>query len=123
MLGGDKTGALELPRRIFVAWTPQEILVIEPVAHVIPAAVAGVIIDHTIGRIKFVRWVRESRNHHNRRSTRPGEPRKPARETNKKFGVLEPARTLGNRSIACLILCAMRQVIPNQARPMDSSLV
>src|ERR1700683_1947324 len=123
MLGGDKTGALELPRRIFVARAPQEILVIEPVANIIPATIAGMIIDHPIGCIKFVRRVRESRNHHDRRSTCPGEPRKPARETNKKLGVCKPTRTLSNRSITRLILCALRQVMPNQACPMDSSLV
>ena len=54
MIRGDQPRALELPRRVLVARAPQEILVVEAVRGVVPAAVAGVIVDHPVGRRELV---------------------------------------------------------------------
>jgi hypothetical protein len=45
LLGGNQPGAFELPRRPGMAWAPQEIVVVEAVVRVVPAAVAGVVVD------------------------------------------------------------------------------
>ena len=83
--------AFELTRRALVTGAPQEISVIEPVAHVVPTAVAGVIVDDPIGGRKFVRGVRKSADHHHRCPHRPGKPRQTARQADKQRGMFEPA--------------------------------
>src|SRR3954452_13390464 len=54
LLGGDQPGAFELARRPGMARAPQEIVVVEAVARVVPAAIAGVIIDDPVGRRELV---------------------------------------------------------------------
>jgi hypothetical protein len=76
---GYEACAFELPWRIFVAWAAEEVMPVEINAHVIPATVASVIIDHPIGSGEFVQRVGESAYQHHRRSGRPGEPGKSTR--------------------------------------------
>jgi len=54
LLGGNQPGAFELPRRPGMARTPQEIVVVEAVVRVVPAAVAGVVVDDPVGRRELV---------------------------------------------------------------------
>ena len=49
----DQPRAFELARRVLVPRAPQEILVVEAVVRVVPAAVAGVVVDHPVGRGEF----------------------------------------------------------------------
>ena len=108
LLGGDEPRAFELARRVLVARAPQKIAVIEAMAHVVPAAVAGVLVDDAVRRIEFVGRVGEARDHHHRRAGRPGEPGQAAGEADEEFGVLDPARALGQRLVAGLVLGAVR---------------
>src|SRR6185369_14797519 len=50
LLGGDQPRAFELPWRPGMARAPQKIMVVEAVVRVVPAAVAGVIVDDPVGR-------------------------------------------------------------------------
>ena len=107
MLDGDQPRALELARRVLVARAPQEIVVVEAVLRVVPAAVAGVVVDDAIGRIEFVGRMGEARDHHHRGAGRPGEPGQAARQPDEELGVLEPARALAERPVAGLVLGAV----------------
>lgn len=60
LICSDQPGALELPGGILMARTPQKILVIEPRPDIIPAGIAGMIVDHPIGRFEFVRRMGEA---------------------------------------------------------------
>ena len=48
-----------MPVGSLVTRTPEEIEVIEVLAHVVPAGVAGVIIDHPVRCGKFIRRMRK----------------------------------------------------------------
>src|SRR5262249_2030245 len=85
VLGRDETRALELERRVLVARAPQEVLVVEAMARIVPAAVAGVEVDDAVGRSKLICRVREAGDHHDRNAGRPGEPRQPAGEPDEEF--------------------------------------
>src|SRR5262249_21691012 len=50
----DEPRALELPRRVLVARAPQKIFMVEPMMRVVPAAVARVIVDHSVRGREFV---------------------------------------------------------------------
>lgn len=78
LLGRDETRALELARRILMARAGEEVVAIEIGERVVPAAVAGVIIDDPVRGREFVAGMSESGDHNNRRSHRPGEPRQAA---------------------------------------------
>src|SRR5258708_22216933 len=54
VIDGDQARAFELARRALVARAPQEVLVVEAMVRIVPAAVAGVIVDHAIGRVELV---------------------------------------------------------------------
>src|SRR5437763_14506864 len=49
LLGGDQPGAFELSRRPGMAGTPQEIVVVEAGVRVVPAAIAGGVVDDPVG--------------------------------------------------------------------------
>src|SRR5581483_4333786 len=74
VIDGDEARALELPRRVLVPRTPHEVRVVETMMRIVPAAVAGVIVDHPIRRGEFVQRVREAADHHHRHADAPGEP-------------------------------------------------
>ena len=71
---GDEPRALELSWRTLVARAPQEIVMVEAVMRIVPAAIANVIIDDAIRRLEFVDGMRKAGDHHNRRAGCPGEP-------------------------------------------------
>src|SRR5271169_5818339 len=89
---GDQSRAFELSWRAGVPRAPQEVVVVEAMAHVVPAAVAGVIVDHPVRRGEFVGRMGEARDHYHRRADRPGEPGQPARQPDEERRVLQPAR-------------------------------
>ena len=122
-VGGDQPGAFELPRRAGVARAPQEVLVVEAVPHVVPAAVAGVPVDHPVRRGEFVGRVGEAADQHHRHAGRPGQPGQPAAEADERLGMPQPARPLGQRPVAGLVLRAVRDVVPHQARAVHRLLV
>src|SRR4051812_8720065 len=64
VLSRDEARAFELTRRIGVTRAPQEIVVVEAVARVVPAAVAGVIVDDPVRRRELVGRMREAADHH-----------------------------------------------------------
>src|SRR5262249_52053289 len=107
MLDRDQTRAFELAWRALVARTPEEVLVVEPVRRVVPAAVAGVVVDHPPGRLDLGGRMREAADHHHLRADRPGEPREAAAEADEELRVLQPTRALGERPIAGLVLGAV----------------
>ena len=74
LLDRDEARAFELARRVLVAWAPEEILVIEAMARIVPATVAGVMVDDSIGGDELVERMGEARDHHHGGSHRPGEP-------------------------------------------------
>lgn len=77
-IGRNQARALELARRVLVARTPKEILVIEPDVRFVPAAVAGMIIDDPVGSCELVDRVGEAGDHHHRSARGPSDPREPA---------------------------------------------
>jgi hypothetical protein len=95
-----------------MARAPQEVLVVEAMPHVVPAAVGGVIVDHSVRSCKFV--CRMSEAHHHGRPHPPGEPGEPTGEANEELGVLDPPRALAERPVARLVLGPMRDVVPHQ---------
>ena len=74
LFGRNEPRAFELPRCARVTRTPHEILMIELHAHIVPAAVARVIVDDAVRRVEFVGGMREAADHHDRRIHRPCEP-------------------------------------------------
>ena len=84
LIDRDQPRALELARCALVARAPEEILVVEPKMGIVPATVAGMIIDHPVRRLEFIGRMRETGNHHDRRAAGPGQPGKPAGKAHKK---------------------------------------
>ena len=123
MIDGDQPRAFELARRVLVARAPQEVLVVEAVVRIVPAAVAGVVVDHAVGRVELVGRMGEAADHHHRRAHRPGEPGQPARQADEELGVLEPARALLQRAVAGLVLGAVRDVVPDKPGAVRRLLV
>src|SRR4051812_15921406 len=54
LLGGDQPRAFELPRRSGMTRAPQEIMMVEAVVRVVPAAVAGMVVDDPVGGRELV---------------------------------------------------------------------
>ena len=77
--GRDQSRAFELTPGVLVTRTPEEVLMIEAVPYIVPAAIAGVIVDHAERCCKFVGCMREAADHHHWSTGRPREPREPAR--------------------------------------------
>src|SRR5262249_54142856 len=62
-------------------------------------------------------WLCEAAEQHHRNAGSPGEPAQAARQTNEKFGVLEPARSLLQRPVAGFVrLCRRRRARWNKWR-------
>ena len=71
VFGRDQAGTFELARCAGVARAPQEIVMIESMPHIVPATIAGVVIDHPKRSCKFVGRMGKAADHHNRRADRP----------------------------------------------------
>ena len=56
----------------FVTRTPEEVVVVEIDAHVVPAGVAGVVVDDAVGRGEFVGRMCEAGDHDDRDFASPG---------------------------------------------------
>ena len=54
LFGRDEFGTFKMSVSAFVARTPQEVKVVEVNTHIVPAAVAGVVIDDTVRSFKFI---------------------------------------------------------------------
>jgi hypothetical protein len=72
-----------------VPWTPEKVFVVKAHPHVIPTAVAGVIVDHSIGCVKFIGWMSEAADQDYRSADRPSEPRQTARESHEEICVFD----------------------------------
>lgn len=57
-----------------MARAPEEVLVVEAQSRVVPAGIAGVVVDDPVGREEFGRRMRKAGDHHDFRARRPGEP-------------------------------------------------
>ncbi len=68
LAAGDKLGAFEVARRVLMPGAPHEIIVFEPNGRIIPTAIAGVPVDHTVGRGEFIRRMGEAAHHNRRRA-------------------------------------------------------
>src|SRR5215469_14386599 len=123
LLSGDQPRAFELSGRAGMARAPQKILVVEALPDVIPAAIAGVPVDHPVWRGELVGRMGETADQHHWRAGRPGEPGEAAGEADKKFRVAQPSRPLGQRPVTGLILRAVRNVRPDDARAIYGALV
>jgi len=78
VVGRDEPCALKLPRGALMARTPEEIVVVKFVRRVIPAAVAGVIVDDAVRGVKFVCRMGQPADHHYWRPDPPSQPSEPA---------------------------------------------
>src|SRR5262249_19846466 len=106
-----------------VSRAPQEVLVVKAQIWIVPAAVAGVIVDDPVGRCELVGRMCEARDHHDGGSHRPSEPRQSAGEPDKEFRVLEPARALSQWAVASFILGAVGDVVPDEPAAVYRLLV
>ena len=93
-----------MPVGSLVTRTPEEIEVIEIQPHVVPAGVAGVIIDDAVRRCEFVRRMGKAGNHHHRDTAPPCEPAQSARQTDEEVRILDQIDPF-----AWLELCAAMQ--------------
>ena len=85
----DQLRTFKVAVRAFVTGTPQEVEVVEVQPHIVPAAVAGMIIDHTIRRFKFVGRVGEAGDHHHRHFAAPGKPAQTAAQADEEIRILD----------------------------------
>ena len=76
---GDELGTFKMPVGTFVARTPQKVKVVKIQSHIVPTAVAGVIVDHPVRRFKLIRRMRKTGNHHHRHFAAPRQPAQTAR--------------------------------------------
>ena len=74
LLGGDEACAFELPVVALVAGAPEEVEMVEILPHVVPAGMAGVVVDDTVRRRELVGRMREAGDHHHGHFASPGEP-------------------------------------------------
>jgi hypothetical protein len=71
-----------------VSWAPEKVLVVETQCGVVPAAIAGVIVDDPPRRLELGDGVRKAAKHHHARSDGPSEPGEAARKADEKLAVL-----------------------------------
>ena len=64
-----------MPFCILVSRTPEKIKMVKVNSHIIPTAIAGVIIDYPIWGVKFIGWMSEATNHYYGNFATPCEPR------------------------------------------------
>ena len=96
---------------------------VEVKPHVIPAAVAGVIINHAVRRRKFIRRMREPGNHHHRHLAPPRQPAQSRTQPDEEVRVLDEVDPLLQRFVPRLVLHSPRHVIPDQTRAVHTLLV
>ena len=89
-------------------------------AHVVPAGIAGMKVNNTVGSVKFVGWVGEAGNHDHWHVTAPSQPGKTTGNANKKVGILDEIDTFLQWQIAGKIFATVRDVIPNKALAMHA---
>ena len=98
-----------------MARTPEEVEVVEVLAHVIPAGMAGVVVDDAVRRRELVGRMREAGDHHDRHLAGPGEPGETAGETDEEIRVLDEVDAFLERDVAGEVLGAVGDVVPVQA--------
>src|SRR5262249_37144442 len=123
MLRRDEPRAFELPRRVLLARAPEEILVVEAHQRIVPAAIAGVVVDDAVRRRELIGRMGEATDEHDWLLRRPGEPGEAAREADEELGVTQPAHALGQGPIAGLVLHAVRNMVPDQVVAVHRLLV
>ena len=119
----DQARAFEVPRRILMLRTPHEIVVLETDRGVIPTAVAGVPVDHPVGRVELIRRVGKAADHDRWRPGRPGQPSQAGGEAYEHFSVRQPARALHQGPVAGLVLDPVRDMRVKQTRSVDLLLI
>ena len=107
-----------MPVGSLVTRTPEEIEVIEIQPHVVPAGVAGVIIDDAVRRCEFVRRMGKAGNHHHRDTAPPCEPAQSARQTDEEVRILDQIDPFLKRLVSGFVLGSPRDMIPDQTRPV-----
>src|ERR1700722_1790169 len=122
MLDRDQPGALELARRACMARAPEEVLVIESQRRIVPAGVAGVVVDDPPGRLELGRRMGEAADQDDLRARRPSEPREAARQPDQEIRVPDPAHAFLQRE-ASAVLGAVGDLGPREALFMGASLV
>lgn len=123
LLRRDQPGTFELAVVALVAGTPEEIEVVEVLAHIVPAAVAGVVVDDPVGRVELVGGMGEPRDHHDRHLAAPGHPRQPAGKPDEEVGVLDEIHPLLQGAVPREVLRAVGDVVPVQPHAVDLFLV
>src|SRR5262249_6032339 len=102
---------------------PEEVLVVEVMPNVVPAAVAGIIVDYAGGCGELVGRVGEAADHDDRRPDPPGEPCEPAGRPDEELSMLEPAGAFGKRPVAGLVLGSVWDVVPDESVAVHRLLV
>lgn len=113
----DKSCALKLTLRAFVARAPEKIFVVKVLVRAVPAAAAAVAAEHPLGGIKFGVWQAETADEHHRYLCRPGKPGEAAGQTNKEAGVPEQVDPRLQRQRAGKVLGAPGNVVPDETVP------
>src|ERR1700733_6060634 len=112
-----------MSRRALMPRTPEKILMVEAMAWIVPARVAGVPVDHPIWCRKFVARMREAADQHHRATDGPCEPRQARGKADKQWGVTQQAGQLDQRPVTGLVFRAMRDLGPHQAVAMHGLLI
>ncbi len=123
LFGGDEACAFELAVVALVAGAPEEVEVVEILPHVVPAGVAGVVIDDTVWRMEFIRGMCETADHHQRDLAAPRHPRQAAGQADEEVCVLYQIDTFLQRDVAREILRSPWDVVPMKSRAVDFLLV
>ena len=103
--------------------TPEEVEVVEVETHIVPATVAGVVVDDAVWRGEFVGRMGKSGDHHHRNSAPPRQPAQAGREADKEIRVFDEIDPFLQRLVPGFILDAPRHMIPDQSRAMNTFLV
>ncbi len=96
---------------------------VEILPHVVPAGVAGVVIDDTVRRVEFVRGMRETADHHDRNLAPPCDPRQAAGEADEEVRVFYEIYAFLQRDVAREILRAPWDVVPMEPRAVNFLLI
>ena len=89
LFGGNQLGALEVTVCALVTGAPEEVEVVEVQTHIVPAAVAGVVVDNAVRCFKFVGGMGETGDHHHRNLTAPCQPAQAGTQTDEEIGIFD----------------------------------
>ena len=96
---------------------------VEVDAHVVPAGMAGMVVDDTVRRGELVCRMRETGDHHHRDLATPCEPAQAGTQTDEEIGVLDEVDPLLKRQGSGEVLRPPGDVIPDQSGAVHPLLV